>query len=364
MSIKAYTGTMGSGKTYEVVSVVILGALSRGRRVVSNIAGLNFEAMRVFLMAQGVPEGVIGQIVPVTHDQVLEPLFWRTDTDAEKGVETFIQPGDVLVLDEIWRFWDGFKPRSDDGDKVVKRPDRVMNFFRMHRQFPDPVTGMTCEIALITQDVVNDLHRSVKGVVEETYLMEKLVEIGSDTRYRVMIFPKVRVSRRPQVILQRSYDPKIFPLYKSHSQKKDGDAAPREVSIDKRGNILRGALFKFILPVGVLVFGVAIYSVMNFFSPKAKDKPAAVAKAGEVKPGDLSHAKPSVDLSNDWRVAGYYQTGAEVVMILSNGERSRVLRGAPGKIAGLSMEVILPNGDAAADWTGGKSGGIVPGGAK
>lgn len=32
MSIKAYVGRMGSGKTYEVVSVVILNALRNGRR--------------------------------------------------------------------------------------------------------------------------------------------------------------------------------------------------------------------------------------------------------------------------------------------------------------------------------------------
>ena len=44
MAIKAYTGIMGSGKTYEVVSEVIRTALAQGRRVVSNIAGLNYEA--------------------------------------------------------------------------------------------------------------------------------------------------------------------------------------------------------------------------------------------------------------------------------------------------------------------------------
>lgn len=357
---------MGSGKTYEVVSEVILGALRRGRRVVSNIAGLDFEAMKALLLAEGVPEGAVGEIVAVAHDRVRDPLFWRTDTDADTGIDAFVKPGDVLVLDEIWRFWDGFKPRSDDGDKVVRRPDRVMNFFRMHRQFPDPVTGMTCEIALITQDVVNDLHRSVKGVVEETYLMEKLVEIGSESRYRVMIFPKVRVSRKPQVTLQRSYDPKIFPLYKSHSQKKDGDAAPREVSIDKRGNILRGALFKIVLPIGAVVMVGAIYVVVSFFNPKPKDiKPgSAEAKASEAqKQAALSHAKPSVDLSDDWRVAGYFSNAAGVSVILKNAEqRTRVLHNPPNiKFTGSEVETFLPGGEAVASWTGGKSGGIVPG---
>ena len=43
MAINAYTGLMGSGKTYEVVSSVVLPALLKGRRVVSNIEGLDYE---------------------------------------------------------------------------------------------------------------------------------------------------------------------------------------------------------------------------------------------------------------------------------------------------------------------------------
>jgi zona occludens toxin len=38
MAIKVYVGLMGSGKSYEVVSNVIVPALGRGRRVISNIA--------------------------------------------------------------------------------------------------------------------------------------------------------------------------------------------------------------------------------------------------------------------------------------------------------------------------------------
>ena len=40
----------GSGKTYEVVSQVILTALRTGRRVVANIAGLHYEEMRAYLL--------------------------------------------------------------------------------------------------------------------------------------------------------------------------------------------------------------------------------------------------------------------------------------------------------------------------
>ena len=45
---------MGSGKTFEVVSVVILGALRDGRRVISNIAGLNYDYYREIRLRKAV----------------------------------------------------------------------------------------------------------------------------------------------------------------------------------------------------------------------------------------------------------------------------------------------------------------------
>jgi len=394
MSIKAYVGRMGSGKTYEVVSEIIVKALARGRRVVSNIAGLDIEAIKGLLVDSGIPESQIGELIQIDHERVLDPYFWRSDAPIEapalEPVKTFvwgkarqrvaieaqlqavavpedyfIQPGDLVALDEIWRFWGGFATKDGDGNK---RPASVMNFFRMHRHFTHPQTGVSCDVALITQDVM-DLSRSVRAVIEETYYMEKLTAIGSTKRYRVDIFQGGKTSGKPLRQLQRSYDPRFFPLYSSHSQKKEGDADAVEENIDQRGNILKGALFKVVLPVGLIVACFAVYTVWSFFNPKAKDSKDNKAAAGQTRPGatqpaSVSHAKSGPDLAEDWRVIGYYQTGADVVMVLNNGQRVRSLRGAPGKIAGLSMEVILPTGEAATDWTGNKAGGLIPGGAK
>ncbi|EPZ1805653.1 zonular occludens toxin domain-containing protein, partial [Escherichia coli] len=41
MPISAYVGSLGSGKSYEVVSSVIVPACASGRRVVTNIYGIN-----------------------------------------------------------------------------------------------------------------------------------------------------------------------------------------------------------------------------------------------------------------------------------------------------------------------------------
>jgi zona occludens toxin len=84
MSIKAYVGRMGSGKTYEVVSVVILGALRRGRRVITNIAGLDYAACADLLVAEGCDPDKIGTIVTIPHERVTDADFWLTEAANEE----------------------------------------------------------------------------------------------------------------------------------------------------------------------------------------------------------------------------------------------------------------------------------------
>ncbi|MDR2924454.1 MAG: hypothetical protein LBU76_00590 [Azoarcus sp.] len=264
MSIKVYTGRMGSGKSYEVVTVVILGALKMGRRVVSNIAGLDYGEMRRVLIGQRVEEGKLGTIVQVDHEAVTSKGFWLTDGDTD----AFIRPGDLLVLDEVWRFYDGFGSAT---------PDAVMNFFRMHRHFTHPETGQTCDVALITQDI-GDIGRKIRAVVEETYYMEKLTVVGAAKRYRVDIFSGARKYRdAPFRSLQRAYNPNYFCLYQSHSQKGDGSADAKEVNIDDRGNIFKGKFFRLAVPLAVVLFGAGIYRLVGFFGTAPVSKPGVAA---------------------------------------------------------------------------------------
>lgn len=355
MTIKLYTGRMGSGKTYEVVSEVILGAVRRGRRVVSNIAGLDVAAMHELLIAEGVPEDKLGSVVMFSHDEVMKPNFWRTDSSGGSEPDSFIQPGDLLALDEIWRFWSGLGKTDGEGRK---RPPSVMNFFRMHRHFIHEQTGVACDVALITQDLM-DLSRDVRSVVEETYYMEKLTAVGSTKRYRVDIYQAGRIRGKPLRSIQRSYDPKYFPLYSSHSQKKEGGADAVEENIDKRGNILSGWFFKILLPLLIPVFALSVWGVWSFLHPAEKPKQTETAAASaetknnQVKEPGPAKAPDQPPITDRWRVVGWYETGGAVRVTLSDGSQTRYLV-APDKlkIAGSSIEVGLPEGGFATSWTG------------
>lgn len=370
MAIKLYTGRMGSGKTYEVVTEVVLNGLRRGRRVVSNIAGLNYDEMRRVLEAEGIAPEKIGQLVSIDHSQVLEPSFWRSDgkeggflSPSSPPVDSFIQPGDLVALDEIWRFWDGFARADGDGKK---RPAQVMNFFRMHRHFIHAETGVACDVALITQDVL-DLSRSVRSVVEETYYMEKLTAVGMSSRYRVDIFQGGKKSRKPLRSMQRSYNKDLFCLYSSHSQKKDGGAEAVEENIDKRGNLLSGVLFKVILPLALLVGGFGVWVVWGFLHPNGKEAPkgkeiAQVTKqeSGEKVAAPAQDARPEV--SDEYRVLGWYSAGGVFRVVLSDGKNTRFIHDPHGfKVSPVSVEVLLPEGGAASSWSGGRVVRDVPG---
>jgi zona occludens toxin len=330
-----------NGKTYEVV-LIILNALRHGRRVVSNIAGLNQQAFNELLIADGVKPENIGEIVNVTHEQVLDPLFWKTDKDKELGVTSFIQGGDLLALDEIWRFWDGFGLKTADGE--LKRPARVLNFFRMHGHFSHPVKGFTCEVALITQDIA-DFHRSVKGVIEETYMMTKLTALGSTKRYRVDFFPKTKIVKKPDISFFREYNPKYFGLYKSHSQKEDGAVDAIESNIDKRGNLLNGKLFLVVLPMLAILAFFAIHFVWGFFHPKPKVEAVNNAQ-NSVSSVPISQNQPvtpsSSQAETSWHIHGYYTKNGVLNVVLANNEGGyRYLINPDISLNGLDSKIML-----------------------
>lgn len=321
MAIKSYVGIMGSGKTYEVASVVIFDAIKQGRRVISNIAGLNEAEYHRILESEGYDVSKLGKIVSIPHKMVLAEDFWLTDDPLRNipHIPDFqcIEAGDLVVLDEIWRFWDGFSLKDSNG---LKRPDSVMNFFRMHRQMVHPVTGVTCDIALITQDV-SDLHRQVKGVVEETYRMTKLTAVGMPNRYRVDVFARTKIVKEPLRSFQRNYEAKYFALYSSHSQKKEGGADAREVNIDKRGNILGGKIFTVILPLLVVVVIFAFYMLWGFFHPKPKTPPVQTTTSSAANSAvPAAYNAPIPQPESEWHVHGFMLVNNVRHVVLENRE--------------------------------------------
>lgn len=226
MAIIVYTGVMGSGKTYEAVSTAALTALRQGRRVVTNISGFNYEAIREHLgeLKDGShldPD----RVLVVSSSRITEPYFFY---DPDVIYDSVVKPGDLVLIDEVWAFWGTGLKLSTEHQK----------FFRMHRHYSETGTGTSCDLVIMIQDL-GSLHRFIRGVVQSTFKFSKMVSLGLTSRYRVEVYEGNKQSRATLVSSNvNKYDKKIFPLYKSY----DG-VDGKEKTVDDRQNLFANKWF-------------------------------------------------------------------------------------------------------------------------
>ena len=220
MAISAYVGVPGSGKSYEVVKSVILPAIQSGRRVVSNVYGLNEEKIHQYLLKNNrkLREEQLGELIYVSNEQCLDPNFLPSMEEQD----TFCKAGDLIVIDEVWRIW--------GSDKDIPKNHR--SFIAEHRHFSHPDTGITCDLVVINQDVAQ-IPRFIKDRIETTYRMQKHVSLGFRNRYRVDVFQGVKLFKSNRMnYYQEKYDNEIFELYKSYES-----TNAKESVTDKRQSI-------------------------------------------------------------------------------------------------------------------------------
>jgi len=310
MPINAYTGLMGSGKSYECVSSVIIPAIKSGRRVVTNVDGIDSDAIRAYCQEKFDSDiDKLGHVVHCKNEDVHKHDFLPCGDD----VDAFCKPGDIICIDEAWRFW---------GTDCKLLPQHRI-FFREHRHFVDPHTKVSCDLVLMVQDI-SDLHRVLKVVVEVSFRTTKIKTLGWDKTYRVEMWEGYKQTARGRVAVEnKRYSKEIFPLYSSYQ-----GGAGKELRVDDRQNILKNPKIWIIAVLTVVIFCVSIYSALSFFNGskfKDKNKPPAADAANmqRVSTGNLSaragtgSSQPPI-VSDTWRLLGTYQVGNSTFVALAN----------------------------------------------
>jgi zona occludens toxin len=348
MSINAYVGLQGSGKSYEFVSGPMLDAVMAGRRVVTNVAGINEDRVHEYLVnTRDADPSQLGHIVYVSNDRIMEPQFFP---DEEKqDLDTVVRGGDLVAVDEAWRFWG-----TDSG----KLSHEHMQFFRMHRHYVHPDTGVACDVVLMTQDITG-LHRSVKNVVEFAFRMQKHKSLGFTSRYRVEIYDGWKLNSKTRIDdRQKKYKPEIFPLYQSYTGGKGTESA-----IDKRQNILGNKLLWGYAFGTVLFIAVGGWSAWGFFhrdgaSLKKPAVPGQTASGSAQVQSTAAAAQPARalsvhgDFSEKWRYAGEFAAGGERWVIVAD-PAGRVRVESPSAFHGTGLAAIGEiDGERVARWTG------------
>ncbi|WP_089166477.1 zonular occludens toxin domain-containing protein [Caballeronia sordidicola] len=356
MAINAYCGIMGSGKSYEVVQGPLLDAIAKGRRVVTNVDGINEDAIHDFLeKADRGGGGDFGAVVHVRTEDLLVPGFFPVEVESASGAVItpgFIQPGDLLVVDEAWKLWQA----------SAKITDEHMAFFRMHRHFTHAVTGVACDVVLMIQDI-GDLHRKIKSVVELSFRMHKLKSIGMASGYRVEQYEGWKQNAKTRVaVYVRKYRKEIFPLYKSYA-----GPGGTEAVVDKRQNILANKFYVVLALLCVtFVVGGLWYSWWFFHHrPGAKSGAPAVAMAGAAVPASAvavgasglaaATALEKPAFSENWRVVGGYAgPGRSWVVVADVSGRLRVESPSMFQNAGVAR-VGMIDGERVATFSGAKA---------
>lgn len=314
MPINVYTGLMRSGKSYEVVSEVIIPAIAAGRRVVTNVDGISNDLVRAHIVEkQSIDIDKLGVIIHVTNQDVFKEDFFPYYDDI-KGVhlDTLVQPGDLVCIDEAWRFW---------GDGKIHRNHK--SFFLEHGHFTNEKTGVACDLVLMIQDM-GTLNRFVKNVVAFNFRTHKKVSLGMGNTYSINCWEGHKQAKATLIgTWVRKYRKEIFPLYSSFK----GGVQGKTVNIDSRQNIFGGK--KIWLMLTICLFGglYSFYTVWKFFHPvDLKPVNAQGAKNIATSPGALNAPntsttsnKPSAPVFSDtWRIAGSFKSNGESFVLLTN----------------------------------------------
>ena len=310
MAISAYVGVPGSGKSYEVVKSVILPAIQSGRRVVSNVYGLNEEKIHQYLLKNNrkLREEQLGELIYVSNEQCLDPNFLPSMEEQD----TFCKAGDLIVIDEVWRIW--------GSDKDIPKNHR--SFIAEHRHFSHPDTGITCDLVVINQDVAQ-IPRFIKDIIETTYRMQKHVSLGFRNRYRVDVFQGVKLFKSNRMnYYQEKYDNEIFELYKSYES-----TNAKESVTDKRQSIFSSKkilLYMVITPVVIAVSAYFVYDYFNqYMQPEQKNN--QIQQSQGMSSGTVDsqvNVQPKIikTLSTKWRITGELKKEGKDYVVLSDNQ--------------------------------------------
>ncbi|MBC3885645.1 zonular occludens toxin domain-containing protein [Undibacterium griseum] len=345
MAINAYVGLQGSGKSFEVVSSVILDAVAHGRRIVTNVAGISEDRIHEYLVNKRDADSIrLGHIIHVENDRIMQPQFFPDEEKPE--LDSIVKGGDLVAIDEAWRFWG-----TDSG----KLSHEHMQFFRMHRHYVHPDTAVACDVVLMTQDITG-LHRSVKNVIEFAFKMHKHKSLGFSKRYRVEIYEGWKLNAKTRIDdRQKKYNPEIFPLYQSYS-----GGQGMETAIDKRQNILANRTL-WLYAAGVVIAAlVGSIGAWRFFHPDIPARngnttsPASSKKS--IQPGIPATANGQVEnrglFSETWKIVGQLDIANDHWVIVSN-PAGRLRIESPSMFHGTGAAAIGEiDGERVSRWSG------------
>lgn len=211
-------GPSGGGKSYEAVRYHVLPALEKGRHVITNLPLIVEEFEKLdpefgkYLHLRKAPQPIRGVFHIVNETPEFDLFSDGKNEEPPRGKRVFAG---------VWDFYftDDYRTAKGQGPLFIidechfsfphKETDRaVEDWFSVHRHY-------NCDVLLVTQSY-GKVSQAIRDNSQIVYRCRKNVAFGSQKTYT----RKVQDGLRGEVVNTaiRSYDPKYFPLYKSHTQ--------------------------------------------------------------------------------------------------------------------------------------------------
>lgn len=307
MPITAFTGPPGAGKSHALMKDVVLPALLNGRRVLTNIDGVDANAVLAYCLERVDDAAALGELVLFHGDEALKPGFWPDEETGKAGAPTTVLGGDLVVFDE-WALYFPRRGRWPDGCNVEA-------FLRWHRHLTHD-DGTATDVAIGTQ-LATDVHQNVRGLISKSYKFRKLTALGADRQYTWLLFeghlqPKGGHYRHGT----GSYDPAIFPLYASSAAARTGKHV--ELRTNKKESIWSGATAWIAvgLPIVLVIGGgIGLWTVLG------SDGPAEAAKVAQGAASPVSGApapQPTASAASPWRIVGHIEGDGGMRVIIAD----------------------------------------------
>jgi zona occludens toxin len=251
-----HEGLPGAGKSYESMVHHILPAVIAGRDVITNIEGVNCKKLSEL---SGIPQRFVEQMVVCADfldiSDTEERLISQRDFILQNSKDD-----SLVVIDEIQdMFPSGRQKLESDHQK----------FFTEHRHH-----GL--DIILMGQDL-RDVHNIIRRRVHRKIVFTKLTALGANSKYMWAAYEATKAETFKKINSgTRSYEKKYFGLYSSHT----GSTKNTSVYADDRTNIWKSPVFKWIIPLVLVIAYFSITHLFDFFTPKSTEqqdiKPVAV----------------------------------------------------------------------------------------
>lgn len=248
--ITFFEGMPRSGKSYSAMLDAIIPALKEGRKVFSNIAGLE--------------HGKVASLAGITVPKCCELLVQLEDSQMQE-VYKHVENDSLVVLDEVQDFWPtGRQKLTPEMTEFITRHG--------HRGLDLIIMGQS----------VKDVHALWRRRVERKHYFLKLSALGKPNRYSVTFFNAVL--RGEEVVyeqiqsMQYDYDPAYFGTYKSHTDETKNKATLTE----SRAVVYNTKLFRKWIPIFGILFigsiGYLVWFVKGGFIDSVQKKPVQVAQ--------------------------------------------------------------------------------------